>query len=173
MKQKKCCFVAWFMKRCTMPNRICWGTSWGMLEYKRWCWLTEKGQTDIVTHTTNIWIKYLKYRLRQKDFFPQCNKIHKVLHVKPFQTCRVRVGLHSSVFTKRFLVPEILNNSIGGTTSRPTSAQVFGNFVKNPNCLTSHCAVITEKMWCVLFRNAFYFPDTKRGILVLDFLLGN
>ncbi len=55
----------------TMPNGKCWGTSWGMLEYNRWCRLTEKGQTDIVTHLTNIWNKYLKYLQHQKDFFPQ------------------------------------------------------------------------------------------------------
>jgi len=56
-KQKNCHCLTWLMKCCTMPNSPCWDSSWGMLEYKRWCWLTEKGQTDIVTHMTNIWNK--------------------------------------------------------------------------------------------------------------------
>ncbi len=71
-KQKNSLCLTWFMKCCTMPNWTCWDSSWGMLEYKRWCWLTEKGQTDIVTHTTNIWNKVSEAnRLRQGHFFPQ------------------------------------------------------------------------------------------------------
>ena len=65
-KQKNCCFVAWVMKCCTMPNGLCWGTSWGMLEYKWWCLLTEKSQTDIVTYSTNIWNKVFKVSIVSK-----------------------------------------------------------------------------------------------------------
>ncbi len=67
--KKNCCFVAWFMKCCTMPNGLCWGTSWGMLEYKRWCWLREKGQTDIVTHSANIWNKVIEVSTASKGSF--------------------------------------------------------------------------------------------------------
>ncbi len=38
------------------------------LEYKRWCWLTEKGQADIVTHSTNIWNKVFEESTASKGF---------------------------------------------------------------------------------------------------------
>ena len=65
-----------------MPNGQCSGTFLGMLEYKRWCLLTEKGQTDIVTHSTNIWNKASEVSTVSKGFLSTQNSFSVEFVVK-------------------------------------------------------------------------------------------
>ncbi len=53
-----------------------------MLEYKRWCLPTEKGQTDIVTHSTNIWNKAFEVSTASKGFFSAQNNFSVQFVVK-------------------------------------------------------------------------------------------
>jgi hypothetical protein len=62
------------------------GYSLGILEKKRWCLLTEKGQSDIVTHQTNIWNKV---STMPKGFFPTLTMLFSlitILQPEPGQT---------------------------------------------------------------------------------------